>query len=476
MIQPYMFMRRKKLFLLISVAILFLILLVPKALFTNDSIVNVFFEDSQAYCNKPTDVTGSEGSADSGYELLQVQIIIRHGDRAPIDLNALPNTSPVYIPCTFHKHQSVATYSTLLQRFQKVMSKNPFLVVNSKNTELVEESAYCKGGQLTPHGYLQHLFLGKYLKFKYKAFFENITVDKDVLVKSTDVARTIQSAAALLSELFFEKKIDSFINMYVYSDQVTDGHMLLDENNQNLSCHKLPELVELFEKKSNVWKTFTNRLLPMIKSIAKTLHIERNEVPPINRIVDVLYSRLCHNQGIPQGPNEKLSSKVVKDAFKAAHEYTSVKYSAVAEHQSLSILSQMAKHAFDIIVGNTSKKLVLFSGHDSMITPFLLLLGIYDGKWPPYASRVVVEFYLRSNELVYKSVKQKIENTFFKVIYNGVITKNISFCKSGNDEKLCSLLDLLDYVSNGLYTAQSNDLSIKSIHELLFTRIKHICV
>ncbi|XP_065668988.1 counting factor 60 isoform X2 [Hydra vulgaris] len=471
MIKAFMLMRRKKIVIAIGLASIIVILLVPKILFTNNSIVSNFFEDSQAYCNKAADVTGDEGRNLQGYELLQVQVIIRHGDRAPIELDALPNTSPVHIPCMFHK-QAETNYGTLMQRFEKVMSKSPFLVVNSKNTELVQQSIYCKGGQLTPHGYLQHLFLGKYLKFRYKVFLENLTVDRDILVKSTDVARTIQSAAALLSELFYDYKKDHSVIIYVYNDQVADGHMLLDENNQNLACHKLPEIMSFFEKKSKTWKEFVNKLFPILKSIANVLHIEKKDLPPINRVVDILYSRLCHNKGVPRGPGEKLSSKIVKDAFKVAHEYTIVKHGAVAEHQSLSILSQMAKHAFDIIIGKASKKFVLFSGHDSMITPFLMLLEIYDGKWPPYASRVVVEFYLKSNTTA--SVKQKIENTFFRVIYNGVIAKKISFCKSSDFETLCSLLALFDYVSNGSFNI-NGDLSRKNVYKILFTRIKYIC-
>lgn len=36
-------------------------------------------------------------------------------------------------------------------------------------------------------------------------------------------------------------------------------------------------------------------------------------------------------------------------------------------------------------------RLVLISGHDSTIVPFLAALGLFDNQWPPYAAHVRVE-------------------------------------------------------------------------------------
>jgi hypothetical protein len=36
-------------------------------------------------------------------------------------------------------------------------------------------------------------------------------------------------------------------------------------------------------------------------------------------------------------------------------------------------------------------KMLLYSGHDSTLVPFLCALGVYDDKWPPYASFLTIE-------------------------------------------------------------------------------------
>ena len=51
-----------------------------------------------------------------------------------------------------------------------------------------------------------------------------------------------------------------------------------------------------------------------------------------------------------------------------------------------------------------------------------MLLGIFDGKWPPYASTLILEFY---------SKKEKLKvHYFLKIIYNGIDrTKDLKFCR-----------------------------------------------
>jgi hypothetical protein len=41
--------------------------------------------------------------------------------------------------------------------------------------------------------------------------------------------------------------------------------------------------------------------------------------------------------------------------------------------------------------GRTSAKLFVYSGHDSTLVPFLCALGVYDDRWPPYASNLQIE-------------------------------------------------------------------------------------
>eukprot|EP01056_Protomagalhaensia_sp_Gyna25_P005809 Protomagalhaensia_sp_Gyna_25__5808@NODE_857_length_2507_cov_158_233793_g677_i0_p1_GENE_NODE_857_length_2507_cov_158_233793_g677_i0NODE_857_length_2507_cov_158_233793_g677_i0_p1_ORF_typecomplete_len627_score55_96His_Phos_2/PF00328_22/3_8e30_NODE_857_length_2507_cov_158_233793_g677_i02962176 len=80
------------------------------------------------------------------------------------------------------------------------------------------------------------------------------------------------------------------------------------------------------------------------------------------------------------------------------------------------------------------KRLVLYAGHDTSVMPFLAALGgtVFDGKWPPYASEVIIELYRGVGSSDY----------FFRLIYNGeVLTSAIPACSPQNDgaSDLCRL-------------------------------------
>ena len=448
-------------------------LLLSCSLLFHKEIKNVFlpgysFDDSIEYCNSPHKVSGEEGIKDSEFRLKQVQILIRHGDRAPIDLQALPNTTPVQISCFFNK--AGKEYSVELERFREVVQRGAFQIYGSKIQHLIKENFFCSGGQLTPFGYLQHIFLGEYMKYRYDDFFEKVDVINEVLVKSTDVSRTIQSSAALLTGMFYEKlkPASKPVAINVYKDVIEEGHLILDETNQNIHCSTINEIRSEYLKNSTYIK-FYQSLVPLYESFAEVLSVNKKYIPRIGRIVDVLYARLCHNQGIPYGPHMQIPSTLVEQAFHKAHIYFTLTSSVAAEHQTLSILSQIAAQSYETLIKlkADSKKVVIYSGHDSMITPALVLLGINDNRWPPYASRIVFEIY-QKNEIQDVSVR----DLYVRVLYNGKVMKNLSFCTvSSSNGELCSILDLYRYVSQGSFDP-ANEIFDMSI---FFKRIADLC-
>lgn len=69
-----------------------------------------------------------------------------------------------------------------------------------------------------------------------------------------------------------------------------------------------------------------------------------------------------------------------------------------------------------------AKKLLAYAGHDTTIMPFLASLGghVFDDKWPPYASQVVLEIYITDDTP---------PASFFRMIYNGrTITRDVPGC------------------------------------------------
>lgn len=90
------------------------------------------------------------------------------------------------------------------------------------------------------------------------------------------------------------------------------------------------------------------------------------------------------------------------------------------------------------MVDSKVPRFILYSGHDTTLMPLLSSLGIWDGKWAPYASMWNMELYhIDEPHLEYPSAKA------FRMIFNGkVLTDQITGCNSD----LCDLDILLKIV------------------------------
>lgn len=436
-----------------------------------------YFEDGVAYCNAPNRISSRMNNRTfPGFNLIQVQILIRHGDRAPIDLKALPNTDPIHISCLFN--DTVRTYEMELAKIRNIAKRNIFQVKGSDKHRIVNEKPTCRGGQLTPYGYLQHLYLGNLFSKTYKDFLVGINLKKDLHVQATDVSRTIQSGISFLSGAFYDHLLEKApkVDVHVHKDHVLHGHFLLDESFTSLTCPALRRRTLTIHESRPV-KLFLKSTDHMVQKMANMLLVPRDQMPKFNRLVDILFARLCHGHGVPLGPVYRLPNSLVKQALQFAHMYVKVFHSDLAELQTLSILSQISIRILDLIRDlPTAKKIVMYSGHDTTLAPFLQMLGTWDGKWPPYASNIFIEVYEKKDQADH-SVKGRIESVYFRIVYNGVALKNVKFCISAGDGELCPLTDLLRYVSNMIYDpALVTKMEGSAMNELMFSRIRKLCL
>ena len=463
------FIRRRKIVILVLVLTIMFLLIFHK----HYSARPKSFEDVvSSYCNAPHEVSGDETEAIHGLRLVQLQLLIRHGDRAPINVKALPNTSPVHLPCRFNYENSL--FNEKLATYKEMIGKGVFKVEGSSHTELLEDRTLCYGGQLTTRGILQHLFLGSHLRDSYSKFVGQI-VDKDIHVLSTDLPRTKQSAAALLTGMFYDSFIskDAEITFNVHADHL-NAHLCLDKDEKPLSC---PSLAKKFDEVLNgpQFKAFKKNTRPMLESIAYYLSSDVEKLSPFNQIIDTFYTRACHGLGVPVGPKYTVPLSLIEQSFGYAHRYSTLRHSGkLAELQTLSLLSQVAKHIINTVkneVGNN--KLVVYSGHDSMIHPFLQILNNKFQTWPPYASRIVFEVYVQANTS--PNDKNLFNKTYFRVLYNGEALDNIKFIGDGKgSRKLFSLSHLMSYLSQRSFE-EVKKYESPILNELLFTKIENIC-
>ena len=122
-------------------------------------------------------------------------------------------------------------------------------------------------------------------------------------------------------------------------------------------------------------------------------------------------------------------------------------FTAIADVATHPMLIQMAKRMIDKSRDKTKLKFILYSAHDSTVTPLLLNLGVYDrNKWTPYATRVVIELWRDTT-----SSQDSIEPLYFRVLVNGkAVTSKMKFCGEALFKgELCPVRELITWLSAG---------------------------
>lgn len=122
-------------------------------------------------------------------------------------------------------------------------------------------------------------------------------------------------------------------------------------------------------------------------------------------------------------------------------------FTAIADVATHPMLIQMAKRMIDKSRDKTKLKFILYSAHDSTVTPLLLNLGVHDrNKWTPYATRVVIELWRDTT-----SSQDSIEPLYFRVLVNGkAVTSKMKFCGEALFKgELCPVRELINWLSAG---------------------------
>ena len=190
-------------------------------------------------------------------------------------------------------------------------------------------------------------------------------------------------------------------------------------------------------------------------------------------IADSSYPRECQNFPFPCA-NDK-SRCMTREMFFLAMEdanrqfcdrYTGGSGGLNATKLSIYPFMQEIKDAlFSSVTGRSRNKLTIFSGHDTVIAPVLAALGVYRQKqmcvWPPYASRIAFEVYVRKSHdlngtnVIYDEQRAR-ELVMVRVLYNGKdITSDIVHCKKSAEDGLCPL-GAIENLVNSLISPHSS--------------------
>ena len=78
----------------------------------------------------------------------------------------------------------------------------------------------------------------------------------------------------------------------------------------------------------------------------------------------------------------------------------------------------------------TLSKFVLYSAHDSTLSALFLFMGLFEGDWLQYGTRVAFELWGKKTFKNLKDDKNFLKNYMIRILVNGkVVTHKVNFCR-----------------------------------------------
>lgn len=403
------------------------------------------------YCNFPMRTSGAEGLLDvedQRFQLEMTQVLIRHGDRAPAIYIPNMDNGNYDFDCTFetsdYSHKKMFDeYSQTTRHFI------PREFVRNARTDfsLLPSGRRCQIGQLTQRGFLQHFALGKHMRTAYKSLINTGIESSNLHVRSTHVTRCVQSAAAFLYG-FLTK--DAIMRESVTINITSNLWFQEDENGVLHKCPSLRSRWNQYKQRSD-YISGSAAIEPLMQQFSRVLRTSRPSLTTIVFLTDAIYTRYCYNHALPCGPGGCVSPEMAAKAMDFAMWAFAENFTGIADVATHPILIQIAKRMMDKSQQKSSLKFVLYSGHDSTVTPLLINLGVHDStRYTPYAARVVFELW-RDTLLDTSEKPDSADNFYFRVLVNGeVVTSQMKFCgDSLLKGELCPVSELVSWLSDG---------------------------
>ena len=383
-----------------------------------------------------------------GGRLVQLQVLVRHGDRTPID----------------HLPEDV-TWNCSLTHHNLLFSE------------------HCVTGQLTSKGHLQHISLGQHLRQIYidKLHFlpENVTLsamqnDQILHARATDYPRTRQSARALLSGLYpahtrlpddpeedwNDGKVPDF-----------DVHWRSRDNDTMLPPMNCPRRSILFDRmmRHPQFLKYNKRRKAFRKDMDKIIG-----PPPANYsrdsliyALDTLRTRECHHFPLPC--SQKHSKKCITEHHlmrltKYIREESQLLFRTLpqaAEYSRLGhgrLLAEITHHILEHALGHDRRRpMRLFSAHDDTLFGMLGNLHAENINWPPYASNMQFELW----EMLDGSGDMRV-----RIIYNGEPV-HVKWCDMSQGCNLYKFVEFAKKQVPGDLDAECRDLTLLELDEVL---------
>ena len=362
---------------------------------------------------------------------------------------ALPGYEVPWIPCEVNISMArsdpvVTSYlTTMKMTWSKIRPDS-----QAYRFGLYPHSRFCEGAQMTGLGAIQHIKNGQFLNQAYIGKWNLLSMEylpDELQVISTEYTRTYQSAIALL--FGFLPAFDlARIPISLTRTVTFCSHKLTGFSCDCMMAYRLEAII----KKEYSKRTRNSTLHTEIKrTIAEVLNVPESKLPWLSALSDVFNGHTCHNMKLPcarSNPNSCIPWPLIGKVWEYL-DYNGVsQLGSYAYQRQQRLLMHPLLHIIlhrmhNVTAGAERSKFVLYSGHDKTITPLATALGIHDGRWPRYASRVVFELFSKGD------AKTTQKTYYIRVLFNGEDkTKQVRFCKGKTIDGMCPLSYFQNFV------------------------------
>lgn len=342
-------------------------------------------------------------SVAEGLALKRVVLVHRHGDRSQISPQFGPNHAE-------NELVREAWFKALPTLEMRAIMKRAAVTAADKiapdPADLSLEGSLYSGfdresipyGQLTQIGALQLQSLGNALRARYEHHFPDLDARK-VHVRSSNMCRTVQSVRCLLSSLLRTEECRP--------------------SAERPFIHAIPKKVDenMFPQEQTCPALVGKRLAAReraAKSIPHYLELEMllkdrfgyDQVPWTN-VFEILHCHRTHSIVFhPDTASLDLPQLETIVLYIWTQMYSDPSTNRLAIGRFLyDMLSDIRQHH--------NKQFLIYSGHDSTLVPLLCALGVFDHRFPSYASYAALEFATR-----------KDGSTVVRIVYNDHILQD----------------------------------------------------
>jgi len=260
-------------------------------------------------------------------------------------------------------------------------------------------------GQLTARGKRMHYHLGQWLRKRYSHLLGPDYSETEVLVRSTDVDRTLMSAQSNLAGMFPPTKAMRWLDNFpwqpvpVHTVPQNQDSVLGDKAECPRAQQLLNEVLEGEEMKS-ILESHSD----MLDYISKNSGRPVTNVLELDYLYDTLLVETIYNKTLPEwtkavfpgGDFERLrlmTFSLNTANHKLARLFGGPFVKEMLEHWTFLIENQTK--VVNHILEKKAKLLYVYSGHDTSIATILNSLEVFNGLAPPYASAVLFELLKR---------------------------------------------------------------------------------